>query len=44
MGKIFFRNDQMDKMAEFCTALVYNGANFHSESDTHGMWIIIEGA
>ena len=44
MGKVFFRNDQMDKMAEFCCSLVYHGANFTSEADTHGMWIIIQGA
>ena len=41
MGRIFFRNDQMDEMAAFVTALNYNGQRFTSEVEVHGFYIII---
>jgi hypothetical protein len=38
---IFFRTDQMEQLAEFVSALKFNGQRFYSESDIHGFYIII---
>jgi len=41
MGRIFFRNDQMELMAEFVTGLNFHGQRFTSEVDVHGFYITI---
>jgi len=38
---VFFRTDQMDQMAEFVSALRFNGQDFLSEADVHGFYITI---
>ena len=41
-GAIFFRPDQMEAMAVFVINLRFNGQRFHSETDAHGFYIIID--
>jgi hypothetical protein len=38
---IFFSYDQLAQMAEFITALRFNGGNFTSENDASGWYITI---
>jgi len=38
---IFFRNDQMELMAEFLKALIFHNQRFRSETDAHGFHIIL---
>jgi hypothetical protein len=40
-NSVFFRTDQMELMAEFISGLIFHNVIFRSESDTHGIYIVI---